>query len=117
MGLSSYYLSLRPVRVKPPPNSDAHSLPKMGREAAEALGKRVESNGVQETSARLVASGGNEMTVLLDLPDDRLFEIASPEIAGGVLRLREGNVLKVPGDDGVYGKISVLNSLLPDLQK
>lgn len=41
------------------------------------------------------------MAILLDLPADRLSEMAPPEIAGGILRMREGNVLKVPGYDGV----------------
>jgi uncharacterized protein (TIGR00375 family) len=81
---------------------------------AEALGKRVESKGVQVLYRRLIAAGGNEMAILLDIPEEALFTVVPPEIAAGIVRMRQGKVSKVPGYDGVYGKIAVFNDLLTD---
>lgn len=82
---------------------------------AEALGRRVESKGVNEAYDRLVAAAGNEMNLLLDLTDEQVLKTAPPGIAEGIIRMRQGKVLKRPGYDGVYGKISVVPHLLTDI--
>lgn len=82
---------------------------------AEALGKKVESKKVNEGYGRLIAEARSEMKLLLDLSDDQVYRTAPPEIAGGIVRMRRGEVLKRPGYDGVYGKVSVLPGLLADI--
>jgi uncharacterized protein (TIGR00375 family) len=84
---------------------------------SEALGKKVESKGVNDMYRRLIAAAGNEMNLLLALSDDQVLQLAPPVIAEGIVRMRQGKVLKRPGYDGVYGKISVLRDLLTDIQE
>ncbi len=75
---------------------------------AEAMGRRVEAKGVTETYERLIALGGNELRILIDLPPEALATFVPPLILEGILRMRSGKVTKMPGYDGIYGKISVL---------
>lgn len=75
---------------------------------SEAMGKRVEAKGVTDTYERLVSSGENELRILIDLPPEELATFVPPLILEGILRMRSGRVTKIPGYDGIYGKISVL---------
>lgn len=75
---------------------------------AEAMGRRVEAKGVTETYERLIALGGNELRILIDLPPEALGTFVPPLILEGILRMRSGKVTKMPGYDGIYGRISVL---------
>ena len=53
----------------------------------------------------LVAKFGDEYSVLIDAPEDRLIEIVEPAIADAIIKVRTGSVNVVPGYDGEYGKI------------
>ena len=58
----------------------------------------------------LIKGFGNEFNVLLDEPPDDLKAKTRPEIAEGVLRVREGRAHIEPGYDGEYGKISIFTA-------
>ncbi|MBI2003751.1 MAG: DNA helicase UvrD [Parcubacteria group bacterium] len=58
----------------------------------------------------LIKGLGNEFNVLLDEPPDSLKAKTRPEIAEGVLRVREGRAHIEPGYDGEYGKISIFTA-------
>jgi len=75
---------------------------------AEAMGRRVEAKGVIDTYERLIASGGNEMRILIDLPPEELEAFVPALTVEGILRMRSGKVTKIAGYDGLYGRISVL---------
>lgn len=75
---------------------------------AEALGKMVEAKGVIQTYDRLIALDGNEMNILIDLPVEKLASFVPPLILEGIRRMRSGKVTRLPGYDGIYGRISVL---------
>lgn len=53
----------------------------------------------------LVAKFGDEYAVLLDASFKALREVAGPEVAEAIVRVREGRVKVIPGYDGVYGDI------------
>ena len=79
----------------------------------EVLGK-VLGKGyrvIQGVYRSLIEAGGSEYRVMLDLPLERIAEIAGGEVASAVKALREGTVRVKPGYDGVYGEM-----YFPDLE-
>ena len=56
---------------------------------------------------KLVKEFGNEMAVLLDIPETELQKTATPRVAQGVIRVREEKVNVLPGYDGEYGEIDI----------
>ncbi len=74
---------------------------------AEALGTLPGTKQGQEEYKNLIEKFGSEFGVLLDTPLNNLENTTLPEIAEGILRVREGKVHIEPGYDGVFGKISI----------
>ncbi|MEK7542278.1 MAG: endonuclease Q family protein [Patescibacteria group bacterium] len=74
---------------------------------ADALGLGVASKQVQQEYEALIQKLGNEFAVLLDAEPSALREATLPEIAEGIMRVREGKVNIEPGYDGEYGKIKI----------
>jgi len=50
-----------------------------------------------------------EFSILLDLSEDQIAKISSPEIAQSIIRVREGKVTLEGGYDGVFGKIHIFS--------
>lgn len=62
---------------------------------------------VQDIYWKLIERAGHEFAVILDLPIAEVEKVAGPLIAEAVKRVREENVIKIPGYDGIYGIIKV----------
>ena len=72
---------------------------------AKYLGsKSLYSKRVWELYSSMIKAFGDELTILLNLPRQRLLEV-DKKLADMILAVREGKVRVVPGYDGVYGKI------------
>jgi uncharacterized protein (TIGR00375 family) len=56
----------------------------------------------------LIAKFGDEYTVLMDASKEEMAKIVDPKIAEAVLRVREGKAHVIPGYDGVYGQLNLL---------
>jgi uncharacterized protein (TIGR00375 family) len=57
----------------------------------------------------LISKFGNEYTVLIDAPFKELAETVDPTIADAIVRVREERLNVVPGYDGVYGQIEIID--------
>lgn len=73
-----------------------------------SIGVGKSSKKVQAMYEDIVAKGGSEFAVLLDVPLDDLKKIAPLEIVQAISNVRAGKVRAIPGYDGVYGIIKVL---------
>ncbi len=86
------------------------SILPLGEIVAHALGRRPSSRAVVEAVEALVTRFGPELAILLDRPIDELREAAPNGVAEAVAAVREGHVVRVPGYDGVYGRV------VPDIE-
>ncbi|MFH1841189.1 MAG: endonuclease Q family protein [Candidatus Nealsonbacteria bacterium] len=77
---------------------------------ADALGMTTASKQVAEEYNNLIKKFGSEFNVLLDVSQKDLEYAALPEIAEGIVRVREGKVFIEPGYDGVYGKVRIFSA-------
>jgi DNA helicase-2/ATP-dependent DNA helicase PcrA len=85
------------------------SLVPLAEIIADALGVTVGTKQVEEEYQNLIKKLENEFKVLLDISRQDLESATLPEIAEGIIRVREGKVNIEPGYDGVYGKIRIFS--------
>ena len=76
---------------------------------ADALDVMVGAKQVEEEYKNLIEKFENEFKVLLDVSRQDLENATLPEIAEGIIRVKEGRVNIEPGYDGVYGKLRIFS--------
>ncbi len=67
----------------------------------ERMVNSVTSDGLRVTGKT------TEFEILLDLDENQVAKISTPEIAKSIIRVREGKVHIEGGYDGVFGKIHI----------
>ncbi len=75
---------------------------------AEINGTGVQAKSVNEVYTRLLASLGNELFILMDVPIADIKEAGGNLLATAIERMRAGQVNIAPGYDGEYGKVRLL---------
>jgi len=74
---------------------------------AEIKGISPGSKGVHRDYKHLLKKGGAELSLLLELPYERIADIADEILAEGIRRLRSGKVHIEEGYDGKFGHVRV----------
>ncbi len=72
---------------------------------SEILGKRESSSLVQKEYERIIKIFGSELRFYEDVPISAIEEKAGEKMAAAIERLRRGDVKRIPGYDGEYGRI------------
>jgi len=102
-------LADRPEGFKPEGVIPFKSLIPLEEIIAEALSLEPGSKQGNREYQNLIKEFDNEFKILIDLPRQELEATTLPEIAEGILRVREGKVQITPGYDGVYGKTRIFS--------
>ena len=102
-------LADRPVGFHPKGAIPFKSLIPLAEIIAEVFGVGPETIQVEKEYKKLIKRFGSEFNVLLKAKREDLEKITLPELAEGIIRAREGQVIREPGYDGVYGKIRVFS--------
>ena len=102
-------LADRPDGYQPPNPIPARHVVPLAEIIAEALNQGVNTRAVDLEYHRLVEHFGNELGILLDLPQEELATFTPPKILEGIVKMRQGKVNILPGYDGVFGKISIFS--------
>ena len=102
-------LADRPEGFKPENAIPFKSLVPLEEIIADVVGQGVGTIEVEKEYKNLIEKFGNEFSVLIDVPRQELEAVTLPEIAEGIIRVREKKVFIEPGYDGVYGKIRIFS--------
>jgi uncharacterized protein (TIGR00375 family) len=101
-------LADRSEPVRPEGMPGFTSLIPLDELAGEVMGVGAKTAKARGLTARLLARFGSELTVLRQTPPEDLGRV-STAFAEAVSRMRAGRVLRSPGFDGQYGRISVFS--------
>jgi uncharacterized protein (TIGR00375 family) len=101
-------LADRPEGFMPKNATSFKSLIPLQEIIADSIGVTVASKKVLKLYNNLIKNAGSEFYILLDADKKEITAASLPEVAEGVILVREGKVNIEPGYDGVYGKIKIL---------
>ncbi len=100
-------LADRGEEYKPRSRPGFRSLVPLPEIISDGLERGKHSKGVTAIYEALVGMHASEFDILLRKPLDELKAFLDPVVVRGVERMRNGEVKKTPGYDGVYGSVEV----------
>jgi uncharacterized protein (TIGR00375 family) len=96
-------LADRPEGYAPPNPVPFKTLLPLAELVAVVINQQLGTKKVWEQTLKLIGAFGSELNVLLEVPENRLSELASPALVSAIMKNREGKIRVRPGYDGVYG--------------
>ena len=102
-------IAVEPEGFKPKNTIPFKSLVPLREIVAEALGMTVVTKRVEQEYNNLLAKAGSELEILIDSSRKDIEAVSLPEIAEGIIRVRERKVFIEPGYDGVYGTVRIFS--------
>ncbi|OQB43881.1 MAG: hypothetical protein BWY03_00520 [Parcubacteria group bacterium ADurb.Bin159] len=90
----------------PPSGPGFKNLIPLAEIISQVLKVGKQSKKVENVYFDLIKKGGSEFNILLDLTKKELEKI-DKGISEAIILVREGEVIKNPGYDGVYGEIKI----------
>ncbi len=102
-------LANRAEDFKPEKAIPFKSLIRLEEIIAESLGVGIGTKAVEREYQNLIEKFQNEFNILLEVNLQDLEKVSLPEIAEGIIRVRQGKVFIEPGYDGVYGKVRIFS--------
>ncbi len=102
-------LADRKEDIMPPNARPYRRLIPLAEIIAEVYNVGPATKGVESTYYKLLASLGDELSILQDVPVKEIARVSAPLLAEAVQCMREGRVSIAPGYDGEYGTIRILN--------
>jgi len=102
-------LSDRPENFKPQGAIPFKSLIPLEQIIADAVNQGLGTIQVDKEYKNLIEKFNSEFEVLLNASREDLEKFTLPEVAEGIIRVREEKVFIEPGYDGVYGKIRIFS--------
>jgi uncharacterized protein (TIGR00375 family) len=106
-------LADRPVGFTPPNAIPCKHMVPLEEIIGDALDVGPDTISVKSEYDKLIAKGGNEFNILMDIPLNDLARLTTTRIWEGIKLVREEKLTIVPGHDGVYGKISIFDKTQP----
>lgn len=104
-------LADRPSGSKPKKSYPYIKLVELDKIIAEALNvKSRSSKKVKAEYDRMIKNFGSELSILMDLPLEKMAGKFLPLVAEGIKRVREGKLEIKPGFDGQYGEIKIFTT-------
>ncbi|KKR06677.1 MAG: and RNA helicase protein [Parcubacteria group bacterium GW2011_GWC2_39_14] len=100
-------LADRPLGFKPKNLIPYKSLIPLQEIIAECQQKTKSCKSVVAQYEEMIAKGGSEFNILLNLSRNDIKNISTELIAEAIMRMRDGKIIATPGYDGVYGVIKV----------
>ena len=104
-------LADRPEGFIPEGRKTFESLVPLLEVIAASTGRSAASKKVQEEYCKMVDELGTEFDILRTIPIEEIRSHSGHLISEGICRLREGRVKRLPGFDGEYGIIRLLNRM------
>ncbi len=102
-------LADRKIGFTPPKAIPFKSMIPLEQIIADIRQKAVNTVGVEREYQSIIQKLGNEFDILFKIPNEELLKHLTPQIAKGIIKVRNRKVNILPGYDGEYGKIHIFD--------